>query len=236
MKSQTGAGDHRLTGRNPCYDLRVQTKRIGKMGKRRELRMAFALLLGVVGSGPALGQQPTQQQPQRPLQAPLQNPRALPEHRRLAFLLGQWEEEVTYAGPEQRSGRGRWRARPAMGLYLVFDYEGEGPEGRYGALGVLAYDRGAGDYRLWWFDSSAAIGEYRGNWADENTLVLEHRGTVEGRPFRERISYRRVSLAEVRTRIEQAWDNEEYKPYLEAVARRAALRQRSPAGQPQRPQ
>ncbi len=59
-------------------------------------------------------------------------------------------------------------------------------------------------YRLWWYDSAAGVGEYRGNFTDEKTLVLEHSGKVEGRRFRERISYTRVSANELHTRIEQA--------------------------------
>ena len=123
-----------------------------------------------------------------------------------------------------------------MGLYLIFNYEGRGPQGPYRAHGVLTYAREEQTYRMWWFDDAGGIGEYRGNFTDENTLVLEHRGKSEGRAMRERITYTRVSPTEVRTKIEQAWDTEDFKLYLEATARRTGDVPR-PAGAPgvQRP-
>ena len=82
----------------------------------------------------------------------------------------------------------------------------------------MTWDREAQIYRLWWFDDAAGIGEYRGSFADANTLVLEHSGKVEGKAFRERIRYIRVSPTELRTKIEQAWQNGEFTTHLEAVA------------------
>lgn len=167
------------------------------------------------------------QQEQRPLGPPQgqQGPGRLgPEGRRLAFLVGAWEEKVTYPGetPEQKSeeGTGRWFARPVMGRFLQFNYEGTGPQGPYHAFGVLAYDRETQNFRLFWFDDAGGVGDYRGNFVDGNTLSLEHRGKVEGRDFRERISFTRVSPAEIRTKIEQAWETGEYRVYLEAQATR----------------
>jgi hypothetical protein len=178
---------------------------------QRACLLAAAWLLG--GAASLLAQAPARPQP--PPVPGLQRP----EHRRLAFLLGQWEEEVRYAGQET-PGRGRWFARPELGLYLVIRYQGTGPQGPYGAFGILTYDAEGRNYRMWWFDSAGGTGDYRGNWQDETTLVLEHQGRVEGRAFRERISYTRVAPGEVRTRIEQAWDEGEFALFLEATARR----------------
>lgn len=162
----------------------------------------------------------------------LENPRAGPEHRRLAFLIGAWEEKVSYPGQSDKDGTGRWFVRPALGLYLNFQYQGEGPQGNYRAFGILSYDRDAGNYRLLWFDDAGGIGDYRGNFVDENSLVLEHRGKVDGRDFRERITYTRVSPAQLRTKIEQAWESAEYQTYLDATATRTQMPQ---PGGPQRP-
>jgi hypothetical protein len=164
-----------------------------------------------------------QEPPRR--QEPLERgagPQARPELRRLAFLMGAWEEEITYPdrGAGSDKGRGRWLARLDLGHYLNFRYEGSGPEGDYRALGMLTWDGESQSYRMWWFDDSGGVGEYRGNFRDENTLVLEHRGKVEGRDFRERITYTRAGPGEVRTKIEQAYGDEEWKIYLEATARR----------------
>jgi hypothetical protein len=182
----------------------------------RRLILCSALLIGTSTAA---------QEPPPKIQEPAQRgagPQARPELRRLAFLLGGWEEEITYAGREAGSdkGRGRWLARPDLGRYLNFRYEGSGPEGDYHALGLLTWDAESQSYRMWWFDDSGGAGEYRGNFRDENTLVLEHRGKVEGRDFRERITYTRAGPGEVRTKIEQAYGDEEWKTYLEATAHR----------------
>ena len=185
---------------------------------------ALALMTGCAGWSAA--QEPPLQRSaprERPLaQRPQMNPLATRQHLRLAFLAGQWEEQITYANakPEEQGFTGRWRARPRLGLYLQIDYEGTGPQGPYRAFGVLTWDREAQIYRMWWFDDADAIGEYKGDFTDENTLMLEHTGTVEGRAFRERIRYTRVSPSEVRTQVEQAWGTGAYQPYLEATARR----------------
>lgn len=158
----------------------------------------------------------------RPAPAPPQAQQGPPERMRLAFLVGAWEEEITYPGREAGAdkGRGRWFARPDMGRYLMFRYEGSGPEGEYRAMGILTRDATTQKYRMWWFDDSGNVGEYTGDFHDENTLVLEHRGQVEGRPFRERISYKRLGPGQVQTTIEQAYGDEDYRVYLEAVAKR----------------
>lgn len=196
------------------------------------LRASFLIAVGLICvlAPPLAAQTPAPQPPQG-------NPRLLAEHRRLAFLMGQWDEEITYAGrePADAKGQGRWQARPEMGLYLALRYEGWGPEGEYHAMGVLTWDREQQAYRLWWFDDAGGIGEYRGNFRDENSLVLEHHGKVDGRDFRERITYTRAAPGEVHTRIEQAYGNEDYKLYLEAVAHRTEMPQRPGARPMQRP-
>jgi hypothetical protein len=158
-----------------------------------------------------------------------------PEGRRLAFLLGAWEEKVTYPGETReqgaKEGTGRWFARPILERYIQLNYQGTGPEGPYRAFGVLGFDRETQSYRLWWFDEQGGVGDYRGNFVDENTLSVEHSGKVEGRDFRERISYIRVSPAQIRTKIEQAWENGEYKVYMEAVASRTAAGRFGPQAQ-----
>ncbi len=194
----------------------------------RRLAMLFALALlfsALVGSASG------------PMAARAQggNPLTTEQHYRLAFLAGQWEEEITYASspPEQPREKGQWTARPALGLYLVIQYTGASSQPPYRAFAVLTYARDEQAYRMWWFDNAAGIGEYRGNFTDENTLALEHVGKVEGKAFRERIRFTRVSPTEVRTNIEQAWETGEFRPYLEAVAHRTG---EAPAREPaQRP-
>jgi len=205
---------------------------------------ALVAALGLVVIAAGAQQSPPQQAP--PQTPPFANPPggppqaerplAGPEYLRLAFLVGAWDEAITYGGAENATGTGHWVARPLMGFYLMINYQGRGPEGPYRAQGVLTYDRDAQQYRMWWFDDTGGIGDYRGNFTDANTLVLEHQGKKEGRDFRERITYRRVAPGEVRTKIEEAWDTEEYKTALEAVARRGAgaqMRQGRGPGPPQ---
>lgn len=184
-------------------------------------------LSGAVSSLFALLVSPKRLLAQQP--PPRQGPGLGPQMRRVGFLLGQWEEEVTYAGrePDASRGRGRWMARPDLGRYLSLRYEARGPEGPYQAMGLLMWDEKQNEYRMWWFDDGGGVGEYRGTFRDEDTLVLEHRGQVDGRDFRERITYTRVTPAEVRTRIEQAYGSEDFKTYLDAIAKRVE-------GQPQR--
>lgn len=190
---------------------------------RHEGKLMGIVLIGII----CLAQASSGQQGQRPVGSlqGMQGPgRPGPEGRRLAFLVGAWEEKVTYLGesPEQKGeeGTGRWFARPVLGHFLQFNYEGTGPQGPYRAFGVLAYDRETQNFRLLWFDDAGGVGDYRGNFVDGNTLSLEHQGKVEGRDFRERISFTRVSPREIRTKIEQAWETGEYRVYLEAQATR----------------
>ena len=210
---------------------------------RHEGKFMATIMAGIICLALPLGAQ-QEQRSMAPLQG-MQGPGRLgPEGRRLAFLVGAWEEKVNYPGetpePKHEAGTGRWFARPMMGRFLQFNYEGTGPQGPYRAFGVLAYDRETQSYRMFWFDDSGGVGDYRGNFVDENTLSLEHRGKVDGRDFRERITYTRVSPTEVRTTIEQAWDAGEYRVYLDAQATRAvapgqgAMRRRPPAKPPEK--
>ena len=180
---------------------------------------ALSAALCVISFAAAAQQQALQQAPLQDL-PPLQRPLLGPEYTRLAFLVGAWEEAITYPGAQMATGTGRWIARPVLGDFLMINYEGRGPQGPYRAQGVLTYDRELKLYRMWWFDDTGGIGDYRGIFVDMNTLVLEHQAKKDGRDFRERITYVRVAPGEVRTKIEQAWDAEEYKTSLEAVARR----------------
>ena len=86
------------------------------MRRRSFLQIGFMTLATSLVSWRAVAQQAAPQgQLPTPGQAPLpQRPPLGIEQRRLAFLLGQWEEEVTYAGRsgEESKGSGRWFARP----------------------------------------------------------------------------------------------------------------------------
>jgi hypothetical protein len=192
---------------------------------RTATAMVFALIcLAAVPATPRQSaqqtEQPSEQQGKRS-----DNPFAGPEDQKVLIFAGAWQEDVRYAGDpaDSPSGKGRWIARPAFGIYLFINYEGTGPEGDTHAHGVLAYDHEDRVYKLWWFDDAGNIGEYSGTWKDDNTLVLEHKKTSGGQPFRERITYTRISQDEVRTRIEQAWGTETYKEHLAALAHRAKL-------------
>lgn len=192
--------------------------------KQRSRLLGYLVSLVLIVTWPLSAQQPPAQQ--SPAMPPTQPPgQALgPEPRHLAFLVGAWQEKVKYpaeaADQKDEEGTGRWFARPVLGRFLQFNYEGATPQGPYRALGMLTYDREAQNYRLLWFDDMGGVGDYRGNFTDQNTLSLEHHSKVEGRDFRERISFTRVSPGEVRTRIEQAWDVGAYHIYLEADATR----------------
>ncbi len=201
--------------------------------------LTVIFFLGVCGGAiPLESQNSTQAAP--PGKAPgvvqgnprLANPLATDKHRRLLFLAGEWEEKITYADakPGEEESTARWRANPVMGLYLNIQYGSGGPRGSYRAFGVLTYDKDQERYRLWWFDDAAGIGEYSGDFTDLNSLVLEHNGKVEGKAFRERMRYVRVSQDEVQTFIEQSWENGPFKPYAQAVAHRTAA-----TGAPPRP-
>ncbi len=200
--------------------------------KARRLATVFVMAAVFLPGGERLGSQ------QPPAAAPAQgqgrNPLTTAEHLRLAFLAGRWEEQVSYPGakPEENKGTGRWAANPALGLYLQIHYGATSPAGAYRAFGVMTWDRDAQVYRLWWFDNAALVGEYRGNFTDENNLVFVYSGLIEGKAFRERIRFTRVSPSELRTRIEQSRENGEFKPYLEAVAHRSEGPGRGPAQQP----
>jgi hypothetical protein len=181
---------------------------------------------------PRSAQQQTPPQ-QQPPQQPARNPASTQENDRLRFLLGFWEEEVDFSGPNSGPGRGRWFARPVLGLHVVMDYSSGGPQGPYRANAVIAWDKTEKVYKMWWLDDAGAVGEYRGTFTDDSTLVLEHRSKVDNRDFRERITYTRTSPTEVHTRIEQAWDKSDWKPYLDAVAYRRGDAPPRPQNQPQ---
>lgn len=193
----------------------------------------FLATLLLATAAPLRSQNPPPAQPPGKAPAPqLANPLATEKHRRLAFLAGVWQEEITYADakPDEVRSTGNWTARPALGLYLTIQYASRGPRGPYRAFAVLTYDLEQGRYRMWWFDDAAGIGEYSGDFTDSNSLVLEHVATAEGKAFRERMRFTRVSATEVQTYIEQSWENGPFKPYLQAVAHRAG-----PAAAPAEP-
>lgn len=216
---------------------------------RRPSPTVFLLVLSFaamsLAAPPASAQQPGAQQPGKPpakqgrgaggtgpgaggaAAARKDNPFAGPEDQKLLTFAGAWQEDVRYAGdPEDSpSGKGRWIARPVFGLYLVLSYEGMGPEGDYHAHGVMAYDHEERSYRLWWFDDAGGIGEYTGAWKNDNTIAFEHKKMSGGRPFRERMTYTRISDDELTTKVEQSWGTGPYKFFFEASAHRAQLQE-----------
>ena len=155
------------------------------------------------------------------------SPFAGPEDQKLTIWTGNWEESVRFAGDpaDKPSGTGRWRAMPFYGLYVVINYELNGPEGLYHAHGVMAFDHETKTYHLWWFDDGANITNYTGTWKDEKTLVFEQKRTSKGQAFRERISYTKTTDDEIQTKIEQAFGTEPFKLYLEGTAHRMAFPQ-----------
>jgi hypothetical protein len=175
--------------------------------------------------GKAQGQGAAGGQGQQAPKAPQPSPFAGAEDERLAVWAGNWEETVRFAGdPEDKpSGTGKWTARPFWGLYVVINYELKGPDGNYHAHAVMAFDHEVKTYRLWWFDDGANIDEYTGAWRDDNTLVFELKRTSQGKVFRERLTYSRISEDEVHTRIDQAFGTEPFKSYLEATAHRLPM-------------
>ncbi|HUJ41032.1 MAG TPA: DUF1579 family protein [Candidatus Acidoferrales bacterium] len=153
------------------------------------------------------------------------SPFAGPEDQKLAIWAGNWEETVRFAGDpaDKPSGTGRWRAMPFYGLYVVINYELNGPEGLYHAHGVMAFDHESKTYHMWWFDDGANIDMYTGTWKDDKTLVFEQKRTSNGKVFRERITYTKPGDDEIDTKIEQAFGTEPFKVYLEGTAHRMAF-------------
>ena len=116
------------------------------------------LIAGLACAAIPLGAQQQAPSPLVPPQGQQGLGRPGPEGRRLAFLVGKWQERVSYPAetPEQKNeeGTGQWFARPMLGRFIQFNYEGTGPQGVYRAFGILAYDREAQNFRLLWFDDS----------------------------------------------------------------------------------
>lgn len=208
-----------------------------KPWKRTAMLLACASFVAATAfaQAPPVEQRPAPQQQATQPQSPPRNPASTAENDKLRFLLGFWEEDVDFAGVDSGPGRGRWFARPVLGLHIVMDYSSGGPQGPYRANAVLAWDKTEKTYKMWWLDDAGAIGEYRGTFTDDHTLVFEHHGKVENRDLRERITYTRVSPAEVHTKIEQAWDKGDWKPYLDAVAYRRGDNPPRPQNPPQQP-
>jgi hypothetical protein len=100
----------------------------------------------------------------------------------LDFMIGEWDLDysVTQHGATTRAICGTGSIRPLFGTaYLTFDYQmrrkpalekiGE-------AHAVIAWDKKAGQYRFFWFESSGTFLQANGSLSGDYTLALEWLG------------------------------------------------------------
>jgi hypothetical protein len=100
----------------------------------------------------------------------------------LNFMIGDWELDyrVTQHGMTTRTICGTGSIRPLFDrTYLTFDYQvrqKERPEKIGEAHAIIAWDKKAGQYRYFWFESSGTFLQANGSLSDDHTLALEWQG------------------------------------------------------------
>ncbi|HEX6311521.1 MAG TPA: DUF1579 family protein [Acidimicrobiia bacterium] len=111
----------------------------------------------------------------------MQMPLPAVEHAQLARLAGSWQGDETLGpspwNPQGGVTVGRYHCHMALHDFFLFaDYEQEN-EGAitFRGHGVFSWDSTAGQYVLYWFDSTGFIpgGPATGTW-EGDALVLEH--------------------------------------------------------------
>ena len=97
----------------------------------------------------------------------------------LNFMIGEWglDYTVTQHGHTSRTIRGTgWLRFLFNAAYLTFDYQTiEKASGSTiaEAHGIFAWDKKAGHYRYYWFESSGSFHQATGVLRDAHTLALE---------------------------------------------------------------
>ncbi len=100
----------------------------------------------------------------------------------LSFMLGEWELDytVTQHGSTTRTICGTGSIRRLFdATYVTFDYQMRQRETREKigeAHAIIAWDKKAGQYRFFWFESSGTFLQADGCLSDDHTLALEWRG------------------------------------------------------------
>lgn len=114
---------------------------------------------------------------------------------RLDAFAGDWisddEHRPTPWAPEGGEGRSRHRLRRALDGYgFLSDFQGETPFGRIDGHAVWYFDREAGRYRVFWYDSFANALQGDGAFEPDGTLVMTYRYRMGGEDVLERHTMR----------------------------------------------
>jgi hypothetical protein len=100
----------------------------------------------------------------------------------LDFMIGEWELDYTVMqhGSTTHAICGTGSIRHLFGTtYVTFDYQMRQKETREKigeAHAIIAWDKKAGRYRYFWFESSGTFLQANGSLSDEHTLALEWQG------------------------------------------------------------
>jgi len=100
----------------------------------------------------------------------------------LSFMVGEWELDytVTRHGSTTRTICGTGSIRHLFdATYLIFDYVMQQKETREKiaeAHAIFTWDKKAGQYRYYWFESSGTFLQANGSLSDDHTLALEWQG------------------------------------------------------------
>jgi len=100
--------------------------------------------------------------------------------RALSFMIGEWalDYTVTQRGKTAKTIRGTGSLRLLFDAYLTFDYrvfdkasEAKSAE----AHAIFVWDKAAGQYRYYWFESSGNFQQATATLQDADTLALDWR-------------------------------------------------------------
>jgi hypothetical protein len=100
----------------------------------------------------------------------------------LSFMIGEWELDytVTQHGSTTRTICGTGSVQLLFdAAYVTFDYvmrQKETQEKIGAAHAIFAWDKKAGQYRYFWFESSGTFLQANGSLSDDHTLALEWQG------------------------------------------------------------
>lgn len=143
-----------------------------------------------------------------------------PEAARLDFFVGDWQNTGTiYPGPFGPGGdsTGATTYRWEMGgVWLMYDSRLTLPGmGEYRVQGGVTYDRRAGQYRAFAFNSLGVLLVYDGHWEGADRLVFD---LVHPQPQGgSRVVYIKNPDGSIQMNSETSTDGTNYKPYFETT-------------------
>lgn len=136
------------------------------------------------------------------------------------FLLGDWNLEYNIPGTvlsEAGTGKGKGTFKKALNdIYVYFDYSAtltindKKPES-VSAHAIFAWDKTAGIYRYWWFESSGNFMNATCSFIDTETLFLNWHNTLL------RQTFKKEGADKVILRMEQPVSAEHYELVLKVV-------------------